>query len=135
MDIESIKQSFKQISEQIKQSVPDNSMLSTLLSVLFTQFESSYSQYDTLNGMLKEQILKLETQLSDQLKVIQDQTKEIIQKLTAKLGDKNITNRKMSNENINGCQWPVSLGQPQPLFSRLFGVSILIPKNNFISQS
>lgn len=135
MDIESIKQSFKQISEQIKQSVPDNSLLSTLLSVLFTQFESSYSQYDTLNGMLKEQILKLETQLSDQLKVIQDQTKEIIQKLTAKLGDKNITNRKMSYENINGCQWPVTLGQPQPLFSRLLGVSILIPKNNFISQS
>jgi hypothetical protein len=65
-------------------------MVSVLISALCTLFETQNNQLEAQSIQLKEQ------------KILIEKLNYAIAKLTAKLGDKSITVRKTSDENING---------------------------------
>ena len=73
MDSKTLNSRFQEVSEQIKKAVADDPALSAMIGVLLVMFESQ----SALNN-------------------------STIEKLSAKLGNKSITVRKTTNENING---------------------------------
>ena len=87
MDSNTLNSRFKEISEQIQKAVADDPALSAMVSVLLVMFE-------TLNNSQSEQIKHLTKRIAELTLTIE--------KLSAKLGNKSITVRKTTNENING---------------------------------
>ena len=83
MEFEVLNKRYKELSERLQQATSGDPMLSVLITAMMTLFES-------LSGMFSEQ------------KVVNDKLLAVIERLEAKLGNKCITVRKTSNENING---------------------------------
>ena len=96
MDSNTLNSRFQEVSEQIKKAVADDPALSAMIGVQLVMFESQ--------SALNNQSELIESQSSE----IKQLTKRIetltltIEKLSAKLGNKSITVRKTTNENING---------------------------------
>ena len=83
MDSNTLNSRFKEVSEQIQKAVADDPALSAMFGVLMVLFESQSSEIKQLTKRIAELTLTIE-------------------KLSAKLGNKAITVRKTTNENING---------------------------------
>ena len=83
MDPNTLNSRFKEVSEQIQKAVADDPALSAMFGVLMVLFESQSSEIKQLTKRIAELTLTIE-------------------KLSAKLGNKAITVRKTTNENING---------------------------------
>ena len=83
MDSNTLNSRFQEVSEQIKKAVADDPTLSAMIGVLMVLFESQSSEITQLTKRIAELTLTIE-------------------KLSAKLGNKSITVRKTTNENING---------------------------------
>ena len=83
MDSNTLNSRFKEVSEQIQKAVADDPALSAMFGVLMVLFESQSSEITQLTKRIAELTLTIE-------------------KLSAKLGNKSITVRKTTNENING---------------------------------
>ena len=83
MDSNTLNSRFKEVSEQIKKAVADDPALSAMFGVLMVLFESQSSEITQLTNRIAELTLTIE-------------------RLSAKLGNKSITVRKTTNENING---------------------------------
>lgn len=111
MDSNTLNSRFQEVSEQIKKAVADDPALSAMIGVLLVMFESQ----SALNNSQSEQIKSQSEQIKSQSELIESQSSEIkhltkrietltltIEKLSAKLGNKSITVRKTTNENING---------------------------------
>ncbi|MCI7772939.1 MAG: hypothetical protein MR514_03660 [Succinivibrio sp.] len=111
MDSNTLNSRFQEVSEQIKKAVADDPALSAMIGVLLVMFESQ----SALNNSLSEQNKSQSEQIKSQSELIESQSSEIkqltkrietltltIEKLSAKLGNKSITVRKTTNENING---------------------------------
>ena len=111
MDSKTLNSRFQEVSEQIKKAVADDPALSAMIGVLLVMFESQ----SALNNSQSEQIKSQSEQIKSQSELIESQSSEIkqltkrietltltIEKLSAKLGNKSITVRKTTNENING---------------------------------
>ena len=111
MDSKTLNSGFKEVSEQIKKAVADDPALSAMIGVLLVMFESQ----SALNNSQSEQIKSQSEQIKSQSELIESQSSEIkqltkrietltltIERLSAKLGNKSITVRKTTNENING---------------------------------
>ena len=101
MDSKTLNSRFQDVSEQIKKAVADDPALSAMIGVLLVMFE-------TLNKSQSEQIKSQSELIESQSSEIKQLTKKIetltltLEKLSAKLGNKAITVRKTTNENING---------------------------------
>ena len=104
MDSNTLNSRFQEVSEQIKKAVADDPALSAMIGVLLVMFESQSALNNSLSEQNKSQSELIESQSSE----IKQLTKRIetltltIEKLSAKLGNKSITVRKTTNENING---------------------------------
>ena len=104
MGSNTLNSGFKEISEQIKKAVADDPALSALIGVLLVMFESQSALNNSQSEQIKSQSELIESQSSE----IKQLTKRIetltltIERLSAKLGNKSITVRKTTNENING---------------------------------
>ena len=111
MGSNTLNSGFKEISEQIQKAVADDPALSAMIGVLLVMFESQ----SALNNSQSEQIKSQSEQIKSQSELIESQSSEIkqltkrietltltIERLSAKLGNKSITVRKTTNENING---------------------------------
>ena len=83
MDSNTLNSRFKEVSEQIKKAVAGDPALSAMFGVLMVLLESQSSEITQLTKRIAELTLTIE-------------------KLSAKLGNKSITVRKTTNENING---------------------------------
>ena len=83
MDSNTLNSRFKEVSEQIKKAVAGDPALSAMFGVLMVLLESQSSEITQLTKRIAELTLTIE-------------------KLSAKLGNKAITVRKTTNENING---------------------------------
>ena len=83
MDSNTLNSRFKEVSEQIQKAVADDPALSAMFGVLMVLFESQSSEIKQLTKRIAELTLTIE-------------------KLSAMLGNKAITVRKTTNENING---------------------------------
>ena len=104
MDSKTLNSRFQEVSEQIKKAVADDPALSAMIGVLLVMFESQSALNNSQSEQIKSQSELIESQSSE----IKQLTKRIetltltIEKLSAKLGNKSITVRKTTNENING---------------------------------
>lgn len=104
MDSKTLNSGFKEVSEQIKKAVADDPALSAMIGVLLVMFESQSALNNSQSEQIKSQSELIESQSSE----IKQLTKRIetltltIERLSAKLGNKSITVRKTTNENING---------------------------------
>ena len=104
MDSNTLNSRFQEVSEQIKKAVADDPALSAMIGVLLVMFESQSALNNSQSEQIKSQSELIESQSSE----IKQLTKRIetltltIEKLSAKLGNKSITVRKTTNENING---------------------------------
>ena len=104
MDSKTLNSRFQEVSEQIKKAVADDPALSAMIGVQLVMFESQSALNNSLSEQNKSQSELIESQSSE----IKQLTKRIetltltIEKLSAKLGNKSITVRKTTNENING---------------------------------
>ena len=104
MDSKTLNSGFKEVSEQIKKAVADDPALSAMIGVLLVMFESQSALNNSQSEQIKSQSELIESQSSE----IKQLTKRIetltltIERLSAKLGNKAITVRKTTNENING---------------------------------
>ena len=88
---------FKEVSEQIKKAVADDPALSTMIGVLLVMFENQAALNNSQSQLIESQ--------SSEIKQLTKRIEELIltiEKLSAKLGNKSITVRKTTNENING---------------------------------
>ena len=118
MDSNTLNSRFQEVSEQIKKAVADDPALSAMIGVLLVMFESQSALNNSLSEQNKsqsEQIKSQSEQIKSQSELIESQSSEIkhltkrietltltIERLSAKLGNKSITVRKTTNENING---------------------------------
>ena len=125
MDSKTLNSRFQEVSEQIKKAVADDPALSAMIGVLLVMFESQSALNNSQSEQIKsqseqiksqsEQIKSQSEQIKSQSELIESQSSEIkqltkrietltltIEKLSAKLGNKSITVRKTTNENING---------------------------------
>ena len=104
MDSKTLNSRFQEVSEQIKKAVADDPALSAMIGVLLVMFESQSALNNSQSEQIKSQSELIESQSSE----IKHLTKRIetltltIERLSAKLGNKSITVRKTTNENING---------------------------------
>ena len=104
MGSKTLNSRFQEVSEQIKKAVADDPALSAMIGVLLVMFESQSALNNSQSEQIKSQSELIESQSSE----IKQLTKRIetltltIEKLSAKLGNKSITVRKTTNENING---------------------------------
>lgn len=104
MDSKTLNSRFQDVSEQIKKAVADDPALSAMIGVLLVMFESQSALNNSQSEQIKSQSELIESQSSE----IKQLTKRIetltltIERLSAKLGNKSITVRKTTNENING---------------------------------
>lgn len=88
---------FKEVSEQIKKAVADDPALSAMIGVLLVMFENQAALNNSQSQLIESQ--------SSEIKQLTKRIEELtltIEKLSAKLGNKAITVRKTTNENING---------------------------------
>ena len=88
---------FKEVSEQIKKAVADDPALSAMIGVLLVMFENQAALNNSQSQLIESQ--------SSEIKQLTKRIEELtltIEKLSAKLGNKSITVRKTTNENING---------------------------------
>lgn len=97
MDSKTLNSRFQEVSEQIKKAVADDPALSAMIGVLLVMFESQ----SALNNSQSELIESQSSEIKQLTKRIETLTLTI-EKLSAKLGNKSITVRKTTNENING---------------------------------
>lgn len=97
MDSNTLNSRFKEVSEQIKKAVADDPALSAMIGVLLVMFESQ----SALNNSQSELIESQSSEIKQLTKRIETLTLTI-ERLSAKLGNKSITVRKTTNENING---------------------------------
>ena len=104
MSQQTLQDRFKDISLKLEKATADDPMISILVSALFALFENQNNQLQSQNNQLQSQnitIANLSKTIEDQ-KILIEKLNYAIAKLTAKLGDKSITVRKTSDENING---------------------------------
>ena len=88
---------FKEVSEQIKKAVAYDPALSAMIGVLLVMFENQAALNNSQSQLIESQ--------SSEIKQLTKRIEELtltIEKLSAKLGNKSITVRKTTNENING---------------------------------
>lgn len=90
MDSKTLNSRFQEVSEQIKKAVADDPALSAMIGVLLVMFESQSELIESQSSEIKQLTKRIETLTLT------------IEKLSAKLGNKSITVRKTTNENING---------------------------------
>ena len=90
MDSNTLNSRFQEVSEQIKKAVADDPALSAMIGVLLVMFESQSELIESQSSEIKQLTKRIETLTLT------------IEKLSAKLGNKSITVRKTTNENING---------------------------------
>ena len=90
MEFEVLNKRYKELSERLQQAASGDPMLSVLITAMMTLFES-------LSGMFAEQ-----KSINAEQKIVNEKLLAVIERLEAKLGNKCITVRKTSNENING---------------------------------
>jgi uncharacterized coiled-coil protein SlyX len=94
---QTLQDRFKDISQKLEKATADDPVISILVSALFALFENQNNQLQSQNIT----ITNLSKTIEDQ-KILIEKLNYAIAKLTAKLGDKSITVRKTSDENING---------------------------------
>jgi uncharacterized coiled-coil protein SlyX len=101
---QTLQDRFKDISQKLEKATADDPVISILVSALFALFENQNNQLQSQSNQLQSQnitIANLSKTIEDQ-KILIEKLNYAIAKLTAKLGDKSITVRKTSDENING---------------------------------
>ncbi|WP_405341692.1 hypothetical protein, partial [Fibrobacter sp.] len=104
MSQQTLQDRFKDISQKLEKATADDPVISILVSALFALFENQNNQLQSQSNQLQSQnitIANLSKTIEDQ-KILIEKLNYAIAKLTAKLGDKSITVRKTSDENING---------------------------------
>lgn len=97
MEFNVLNERYKELAEKLQQATSSSPMISVLVSALMTLFESLVAMFTKQS----EQLSSLTKQLSEQ-KALNEKLLNLIGKLEEKLGNKTITVRKVSNENING---------------------------------
>ena len=90
MDSKTLNSRFKEVSEQIQKAVADDPALSAMIGVLLVMFENQVSLNKSQSSEIKQLTKRIEALTLT------------IEKLSTKLGNKAITVRKTTNENING---------------------------------
>ena len=90
MDSNTLNSRFKEVSEQIQKAVADDPALSAMIGVLLVMFENQVSLNKSQSSEIKQLTKRIEALTLT------------IEKLSTKLGNKAITVRKTTNENING---------------------------------
>lgn len=90
MGSNTLNSGFKEISEQIQKAVADDPALSAMIGVLLVMFENQVSLNKSQSSEIKQLTKRIEALTLT------------IEKLSTKLGNKAITVRKTTNENING---------------------------------
>lgn len=81
----------------LQQATSGDPMLSVLITAMITHFENLLGMFAEQQNMLVEQ-----KTINAEQKAVNEKLLAVIEKLEAKLGNKSITVRKTSNENING---------------------------------
>ena len=97
MNSNTLNSRFKEVSEQIQKAVADDPALSAMIGVLLVMFENQAALNNSQSELIESQ--------SSEIKLLTKRIETLtltIEKLSAKLGNKSITVRKTTNENING---------------------------------
>lgn len=112
MEHQTLKHRFRGgISEKLEKAVSHDPVLSELVSVLMTLFETLsdiFSKQSALTFSQSEQLANLNKQLAIQIEQNAEQKNTIeklmalIETLNIKLGNRTLTKKKLSDENING---------------------------------
>lgn len=97
MNSNTLNSRFKEVSEQIQKAVANDPALSAMIGVLLVMFENQAALNNSQSELIESQ--------SSEIKLLTKRIETLtltIEKLSAKLGNKSITVRKTTNENING---------------------------------
>lgn len=111
MEHQTLKNRFRDISEKLEKAVSHDPALSALVSVLMTLFETLSDMFAKQGVQLVlqgKQLSNLNKQLAIQIeqnaeqKVTIEKLMALIDTLNIKLGNRTLTTKKLSDENING---------------------------------
>ena len=104
MEHQALKDRFRDISEKLEKAVSHDPVLSALVSVLMTLFETlsdMFGKQSALTVLQSEQLTNLNKKLEENQITI-DKLMALINTLNEKLGNRTLTTKKLSDENING---------------------------------
>ena len=104
MEHQALKDRFRDISEKLEKAVSQDPVLSALVSVLMTLFETlsdMFAKQSALTVLQSEQLANLNKKLEENQITI-DKLMALINTLNEKLGNRTLTTKKLSDESING---------------------------------
>lgn len=111
MEQQTLKDRFRDISEKLEKAVSHDPVLSALVSVLMTLFETlsdmfakqsalTVSQSDLLANLNKQLAIQIEQNAEQKITI--GKLMALIDSLNTKLGNRTLTTKKLSDEIING---------------------------------
>ncbi len=90
MDQQELHQRFKDIALKLQAATSSDPLLSALITTMMTLFETQNEQLSNLNKKLEENQITIEKLMA------------LIDTLNMRLGNRTLTSKKLSDENING---------------------------------
>ena len=90
MDQQELHQRFKDIALKLQAATSSDPLLSALITTMVTLFETQNEQLSNLNKKLEENQITIEKLMA------------LIDTLNMRLGNRTLTTKKLSDENING---------------------------------
>lgn len=104
MEHQTLKDRFRDISEKLEKAVSHDPVSSSFVSVLMTLFETlsdMFVKQSALTVLQSEQLTNLNKKIEENQITI-EKLMALIETLNIKLGNRTLTTKKLSDENING---------------------------------